>query len=207
MSKRFTILAISFCVCLIAANLFEVKIFSAGLLTLTGGFLIFPVSYIINDCLSEVYGYKKARFVITAAIVMNAAFVLLAQLVRKLPPETFWDGQEHIEYVFSADLRITLASMAAFFFGSMLNAKVMSRLRERDGERRFGWRAILSTLAGESLDSIIFFPIAFYGVGTTNLIVMMVTQIVLKTLYEILVLPLTSFYVRRLKRAEPSLSR
>lgn len=202
MSKRFTLLAISFCVCLIAANLFEIKIFDAGFLTLTGGFIIFPISYIINDCISEVYGYKKARFVITTAILMNAAFVLLAQLVRKLPPETFWDGQEHIDYVFTADLRITVASLAAFFCGSLLNAKVMSKMRQRDGERRFGWRAILSTLAGEGVDSLIFFPIAFSGVGTANLVRMMAAQIVLKTLYELAVLPLTSAYVRRLKREE-----
>lgn len=205
MSKRFTLLAIVFCVCLIAANLFETKIFDAGLITLTGGFLIFPISYILNDCLAEVYGYKKARFVITTAIAMNAAFVLFAQVVRRLPPETFWDGQEHFDYIFSADLRITLASMAAFFCGSIINLLVMARLRERDGDRRFGWRAILSTLFGESVDSLIFFPIAFYGVGAGNIVRMMVTQIVLKTLYEILVLPLTSAYVRRLKRVETGL--
>lgn len=202
MSKRFTLLAITFCVCLIASNLFEIKIFDAGLITLTGGFIIFPISYIINDCLSEVYGYKKARFVILTAFAMNAAFVLLAQLVRILPPESFWDGQEHFDYIFAADLRITLASMAAFVFGSLLNAKVMVWLRQRDGERRFGWRAVISSLAGESLDSLIFFPIAFHGVGTANIIRMMVAQIILKTLYEVIVLPFTARYVKHLKSVE-----
>ena len=202
MSKRFTLLAITFCVCLIASNLFEIKIFDAGPLTLTGGFLIFPVSYIINDCLSEVYGYRKTRFVILTAFAMNAAFVLMAQLVRILPPEQFWDGQEHFDYIFAADLRITIASMAAFVCGSMLNAKVMQRLKSRDGEKRFGLRAVLSSLAGESIDSLIFFPVAFWGVGLENLLKMMLTQILLKTLYEVVVLPLTTLYVRRLKTKE-----
>lgn len=205
MSKRFTLMAIAFCVCLIASNIFETKIFNAGFITLTGGFLIFPISYILNDCLTELYGFKKARFVILTAFAMNAFFVGIAQIVRILPPETFWDGQEHFDYIFSADLRITLASMAAFLCGSLLNAKVMSRMKEKAGAQNtpgrinFGWRAIASSLVGETVDSLIFFPIAFWSVGIKNICVMMVTQIFLKTLYEIIILPLTTYFVRHAK--------
>jgi conserved hypothetical integral membrane protein len=202
MSRRFTLLAAVFCVCLVASNLFETKIFDAGLITLTGGFLIFPISYIINDCLTEVYGYKNARFVILTGFALNLLFVLAAQIIRLLPPESFWDGQEHFDYVFKADMRITAASMLAFITGSILNAKVMAKMKAKQGEKGFGWRAIASTLVGEGADSIIFFPIAFWGVGAVNMIKMMAAQIVLKTIYEIIVLPVTRAVVRDLKKKE-----
>lgn len=202
MSKRFTILAILFCVCLLASNLFETKIFNIGFLTLTGGFVIFPLSYIINDCLSEVYGYTKARFVILAAFAMSVFFVLVSQLVRVLPGASFWDGQEHFDYIFNANLRITAASLLAFLCGSLLNAKVMVKMKALQGEKGFGWRAVLSSLIGEAADSVIFFPIAFFGVPIGKLLIMMATQILLKTLYEVILLPVTASVVKRLKREE-----
>ena len=202
MSKKFTVLAILFCVCLIASNLFETKIFTAGIITLTGGFVLFPVSYILNDCISEVYGYRKAKFIIWTAFAMNAFFVLSAQLVRVLPGAPFWDGQEHFDCIFTANFRITVASMLAFLTGSIMNAKVMSRMKGRDGGQRFGLRAVLSSLVGESIDSLVFFPIAFFGVGLRNLVLMMLTQIVLKTLYEVVLLPVTSRFVKYLKAHE-----
>lgn len=192
-------MAMLFCVCLIASNIFETKIFDAGPITLTGGFLVFPISYILGDCLTEVYGFRKARFVILASVALNLFFVGTAQIVRVLPPEVFWDGQEHFDYIFAADLRITLASMAAFACGSILNALVMDRMKRRQGERGFGWRAVLSSLVGESADSLVFFPIAFWGVGVRNMLIMMATQIVLKTAYEVVALPITSSVVRKMK--------
>lgn len=196
--KRFTVLAVLFCVCLIASNLFEIKIFQAGPLTLTGGFLIFPVSYIINDCLSEVYGYSRTRFVIYLAFCVNLLFVLACQLVRILPDADYSVSKEHFDYIFTADVRITAASMLAFLCGSIMNAKVMVKMKERNGDKGFGWRAVVSSLVGESADSLVFFPIAFWGVGFRNMLVLMVTQIVLKTMYEVVVLPLTARIVKRL---------
>lgn len=201
-SYRFTLLAVVFCVCLVASNLFETKIFEAGPLTLTGGFLIFPISYIINDCLAEVYGYKASRRVILTAFVMNALFVGMAQIVRILPEVSYGESQEHLDYLFKADLRITAASMAAFVVGSLLNAKVLVGMKEKQGEKGFGWRAIVSSLAGESADSLVFFPIAFWGVGLRNMIVLMLTQVILKTAYEIVVLPVTARVVKTLKANE-----
>lgn len=196
MNKKFVLLAILFNVCLIASNLFETKIFTAGSLTLTGGLLIFPISYIINDCITEVYGFRNARNVIVTAMCMNLFLVFMAQLVIMLPEAPFWDGQQHFEYVFKADLRITIASMAAFLTGSILNALVMDRMRSKGG--RFGIRAIVSTVIGETADSLVFFPIAFWAVGLSNMVVMMVTQIILKTLYEIIVLPVTCMVVKKI---------
>lgn len=202
MSKRFVVLAVLFCVCLIASNIFETKIFLTGPLTLTGGFVVFPIAYIINDCLTEVYGLKRTRFVIFLAFAMNLLFVLLAQLVILLPGAPFWDGQQHFAYIFKADLRITVASMLAFVCGSWLNATVMSGMKARQGERGFGWRAVASSLVGETVDSLIFFPIAFWGITFERMVLLMVTQIILKTLYEVVVLPVTSSFVRKLKCAE-----
>lgn len=203
MSKRFIVLAILFNVCLIASNLFETKIFTADSLVLTGGLLIFPISYILNDCITEIWGFRNARFVIRTAFIMNLIVVGVAQLVRILPPAPFWNGQEHFDYIFNTDLRITIASMLAFVCGSLVNSLIMDRMHKASAEGKgFGWRAIVSTLGGESLDSIIFFPIAFWGVGVRNMLTMMVTQIVLKTIYEIIILPITSTVVKRLKRYE-----
>jgi len=200
MSKRYTILTTLFCVCLVASNLFETKIFMAGSLILTGGLTIFPISYILNDCITELYGYKHARFVIWNAMILNIFVVAMAQLVRILPSAEFSDAQQHFDYIFKADLRITIASMAAFLCGSLLNSKVMSTMKSRQGDKGFSVRAIVSSLVGESADSIIFFPIAFWHVGFKNMLIMMAIQIVLKTLYEIIVLPVTISVINYMKR-------
>ena len=200
MSRKFVVLSIVFNICLIASNLFDIKIFTATPLTLTGGLLIFPVVYIINDCLTEVWGYRNTRYVIWTAFIASIFFTGLSQLVRILPASPIWDGQEHFDYIFAADLRITCASLLAFLAGSLSNSLIMDRMRRtsRDGHG-FGWRAVISSLAGESLDSIIFFPIAFCNIAVRDMLVLMVTQILLKTMYEIIVLPVTAAFVRRLK--------
>jgi len=197
MNRKFTVLAVLFCICLVASNIFETKIFNLGRIVLTGGFIVFPISYIINDCLTELYGFKNARFVILLGFSVNLVFILMTQLVRILPAAAFWDGQVHLDYLFRANVRITIASLAAFLSGSLLNAKVMASMKRKQGEKGFGWRAILSTLAGETVDSFVFFPIAFWGVGTKNLLLMMVTQILLKTLFEVVLLPITFQVVKK----------
>ena len=181
------LMAIVFNVCLIASNLFETKLFLVGNIALTGGVIIFPVSYIINDCLVEVYGYRKARLVIWTGFVMNFFVVAAAQIVRMLPAAPFWDGGPHFDYVFAMAPRVTLASMLAFLCGSTVNAWIMSRMKVASRGRRF---------------SLIFFPIAFFGLAVKEMIVLMITQIVLKTLYEIIILPVTNIVVRRLKKFE-----
>lgn len=201
-STCFLLMAILFTVCLIASNLFETKVFVLGSLSLTGGLVIFPVSYILNDCIVEVWGYRKARLVIWTGFAMNFFVMLMAQFVRLLPAAPFWDGGEHFNYIFALAPRITLASMLAFLSGSTVNALVMSKMKIRDKGRRFSARAILSTIAGESLDSLIFFPIAFWGMEIKEMLKLMLAQIVLKTLYEIIVLPVTMLVVKKTKAYE-----
>ena len=202
LSVSFMLMAIVFNVCLIASNLFETKLFMVGNIALTGGVIIFPVSYIINDCLVEVYGYRKARLVIWTGFVMNFFVVAAAQIVRMLPAAPFWDGGPHFDYVFAMAPRVTLASMLAFLCGSTVNAWIMSRMKVASRGRRFSLRAVVSSIGGETVDSLIFFPIAFFGLSVKEMIVLMITQIVLKTLYEIIILPVTNIVVRRLKKFE-----
>ena len=202
LSVPFMLMAIIFNVCLIASNLFETKLFMAGSVALTGGVIIFPVSYIINDCLVEVWGYRKARLVIWTGVAMNFFVVAMAQIVRLLPAAPFWDGGPHFDYIFAMAPRVTLASLLAFLSGSTVNAWIMSRMKVASKGKRFSVRAIVSSIGGETVDSIIFFPIAFWGIGITEMLTLMATQIVLKTLYEVIILPVTNIVVKKVKEYE-----
>ena len=196
-------MAVAFTVCLITSNLFATKVFSLGWgINLPGAVIIFPISYILNDCLSEVWGYRKARLVIWTAFAANLLVVLLGQVVVWLPAASFWDGGEHFDYMFNMAPRVAFASLLAFLAGSTLNAFVMSKMKVADHGRRFGVRAILSSVAGELLDSLIFMPIAFFGSPVKMLATMMVFQVSFKLVYEIVILPLTSYVVRRVKASE-----
>ena len=202
-SFPFMLLGIVFVVCLIVSNFLETKIIQLGFVTATGGLLIFPISYIMNDCIAEVWGYKKARLIIWCGFAMNFFAVGFAQLVIWLPPAPFWEGGEHFNFVFGMTPRIVVASLCAFLVGSFLNAYVMSRMKISSNGRHFSLRAIVSTLIGESADSLIFFPIAFLGiVPVKELLVLVGTQAALKSLYEIIVLPVTIRVVRYVKRIE-----
>lgn len=203
-SVLFMLMAIIFVVCLITANLLETKVLDFfGITTITAGMLVFPISYIINDCIAEVWGFRRVTMVIWIAFLMNFFVAGIGLLAVHLPAAPFWDGEEHFNFVFSFAPRIIVASLLAFLFGSLTNAYVMSKMKIAQKGRYFSFRAIVSTFAGETVDSVIFFPIAFGGMVSVNdLLMMMVTQIVLKSMYEVLVLPLTVRLVRTLKRVE-----
>lgn len=202
-SVSFMLLGILFNVCLIAANLLETKIIQIGSLSVTAGLLVFPISYIINDCIAEVWGYKKTRLIIWSGFVMNFFVAIMGLIAVAIPAAPFWEGEEHFNFVFGFAPRIVVASLLAFFVGSFLNAYVMSRMKIHSHGRHFSLRAVLSTIVGESADSLIFFPIAFGGiVAWKELLLMMLTQIVLKSVYEIIVLPITYRLVRTIKKWE-----
>ncbi len=192
-----------FCVCLIAANLLETKQVTVGPLELTAGLIVFPVSYIINDCLVEVWGYRRARLVIWLGFLMNFLFVVFGLAADALPAAPYWTGEAGFHAVFGLAPRIAAASFLAFLVGSFLNAYVMSRMKLHDGGRRFSLRAIVSTVVGETADSLIFFPLALGGVVPWEVMpAIMLTQVVLKTAYEVAALPLTVRVVRYMKRVE-----
>ena len=204
-SIPFMLLGILFNVCLIAANLLETKVIQLGSLTVTAGLLVFPISYIINDCIAEVWGFRKTRLIIWSGFAMNFFVVGLGLAAVALPAAPFWEGEEHFNFVFGMAPRIVVASLLAFLTGSFLNAYVMSRMKLASRGRRFSLRAIVSTVVGETADSLIFFPIAFGGIiAWRELLVMMALQIVLKSLYEVIVLPLTIRVVKAVKRMDGS---
>lgn len=197
------LLGILFNVCLIAANLLETKVIQAGPLSLTAGLMVFPVSYIINDCIVEVWGYRKTRLIIWTGFLMNFFVVALGLIAVQLPAAPYWEGEEGFNFVFGMAPRIVVASLTAFLAGSFLNAYVMSRMKLASDGKHFSLRAILSTVVGEGADSLIFFPIAFGGViPVPELAKLMLAQVVLKTLYEVVALPLTIRVVRYVKRRE-----
>ena len=192
-----------FCVCLITANVLETKQLSMGLFSITGGLIVFPISYIINDCVCEVWGYGKARLLIWLGFAMNFLFVAFGALCDVLPAAPYWHNEEGFHAIFGLAPRIALASFLAFLVGSFVNAYVMSRMKISSGGKNFSARAIMSTVYGETADSIIFFPLALGGVVPTNeLPVLIISQVVLRTLYEIVILPVTIRVVKATKRHE-----
>ena len=202
-SVLFLFYSILFCVCLITANVLETKQISLGVFNITGGLIVFPVSYIINDCVCEVWGYRKARLLIWLGFAMNFLFVLFGAIADAIPGAPYWHNDEGFHAIFGLAPRIAAASFVAFLVGSFVNAYVMSRMKINSDGRNFSLRAILSTIFGEGADSLIFFPLALYGVvPTAELPVFIVTQVVLKTLYEVAVLPLTIYVVKKTKQIE-----
>ena len=202
-SVLFLIMSMLFTVCLLTANLLGTKQIALGPISVTGGLLIFPVSYIINDCVCEVWGYNRARLLIWLGFFMNFFFVAVCALCDAIPGAPYWDNDAGFHAIFGLAPRIALASFLAFVAGSFINAYVMSRMKVMSQGRHFSLRAILSTIFGESADSLIFFPLAFYGViPSSELPLLMFWQVVLKTSYEIVVLPLTYRVVAWVKHYE-----
>lgn len=164
-SVLFMLFSVLFCVCLITANVLETKQIQVGSISLTGGLIVFPVSYIINDCVCEVWGYRKARLLIWLGFAMNFFFVILGAVCDWIPGAPYWHNEAGFHAVFGLAPRIAFASFIAFLVGSFVNAYVMSKMKIHDQGRHFSVRAILSTVFGESCDSLIFFPLALGGLS------------------------------------------
>ena len=214
-SFYYVALSVAFCVCLMVANLVEIKTITIGGVTITGGLLLFPIVYIINDCVTEVYGLAKTKMMVWMGFFASVTMMVSIQVVMALPGSDEWLLQAEMEAIFGNVPRIILASYVAFLAGSFTNAYVMNRMRERynsttkdEGFTRrykmmFVLRAIVSTIFGEGIDSLVFFPIAFAGILSWGMIGWLVlSQIFIKTLYEVLVMPITVRVVRYLLKAE-----
>ena len=197
------VMTVLFCASLIVANIVEIKTVDIGIATITAGLVVFPVTYLINDCVVEVYGFRTARMVIWLGFAMNLFVTLILQVAIWLPGSPDWEAQQAMETIYGTVPRILVASFTAFVCGSMVNAQVMSRMKLVSGGRNFSLRAIVSTVLGEGCDSVIFFPLAFGGTLPWSVITtLIVTQTLMKTLYEILILPITLRVVAWLKRLE-----
>jgi uncharacterized integral membrane protein (TIGR00697 family) len=169
------------------------------------GILFFPLSYVLGDVLTEVYGYARARRVIWAGTAAVLFMALMSWIVVALPPAPGWTNQAAYEAVFGQVPRIVAASVCAFWAGEFVNAYVMARMKVWTGGRHLWSRTIGSTVVGQGVDSLIFYPLAFWGATgwTTDLVVtVLFTQWALKVSWEVLLTPLTYWVVGTLKRAE-----
>ena len=202
-STTFMFAGILFTACLLISNILAVKIIMIGPWAAPAGVLIFPISYIIGDVVAEVWGYQKARLIIWAGFAVNLIAILFYSLSIVIPAAPFWTNQDAYATVLQYSPRIALASIVAYLFGSFINAYVMSRVKVLTAGKNFSMRAVVSTIAGEGIDSVIFMSIAFIGIiPGHSLLVMIGTQASLKIIYEIIVLPLTVVIVKWLKKQE-----
>lgn len=174
-------------------------------ITMTGAVFIFPVTYILSDLFSEVYGYRWSRITCYLAFAMNLLMVLLFSLVIVTPAPEYWTNQEAFQTVLGSTPRVLASSLLAFILGDMVNDKVFRRMKEKHPNelKGFGWRAILSSLAGELVDSLIFLPLAFLGqMPIATLAVMTICQVGIKTGYEVVILPITRLVVKLVSKYE-----
>ena len=167
------------------------------------GILFFPVSYVLGDVLTEVYGYARARRVIWAGFAALIFMAAMSAVVVAMPPAASWTGQDAYEQVFGLVPRIVLASIVAFWAGEFVNSFVMAKMKIWTGGRALWTRTIGSTVVGQGVDSLLFYPIAFLGVWETgDVLLVMVTNWALKVLWEAVLTPVTYAVVGWLKRRE-----
>ncbi|MFN4095710.1 MAG: queuosine precursor transporter [Sphingomonas sp.] len=194
----------AFCVILVLSNVVgAAKVATLGGLTFGAGILFFPLSYVIGDVLTEIYGYARARRVIWAGFAATFFAAVMCWVIVAMPPAPGWEGQEVYEAAFGQVWRIVGASMIAFWAGEFVNSYVLARLKLRTQGRHLWLRTIGSTVFGQGIDSLIFYPLAFLGVWTTEQVLMvMVTNWGLKVLWEVVLTPVTYAVVGFLKKRE-----
>ena len=192
-----------FVTCLITANIIAVKPVEVGGLIFPAAVVIFPLAYIFGDILTEVYGYARARQTIWIGFACNLIAVVAIMIGGLLPAAGFWPDQSAYDAILGFTPRLLLASFVAYLIGEFLNSFVLAKLKVRTAGRYLWLRTISSTLVGELADSAVFITIAFLGVlPSSQMLTAVVTQWLIKVIYEIAATPLTYFIVGRLKRAE-----
>ncbi|MHB0858363.1 MAG: queuosine precursor transporter [Anaerolineae bacterium] len=201
--RYFDLVMAAFVAVLLISNVASTKILDLGPFTFDGGTILFPVSYIFGDVLTEVYGYAGSRRVIWTGFVAAACMAGVFALVGALPPAEGWENQSAYELILGVTPRIVLGSLVAYFVGSFSNAWVMAKMKIVTRGRWLWMRTIGSTLVGQALDTVLFVFIAFYGIFPGSLLVaIIVSNYVFKSGLEIVVTPLTYRVVNGLKRAE-----
>ena len=198
-SELFLYLSIVFIVCLLLSNILAAKLLKLGPYSITAGVLVFPISYIINDILSEVYGFNKAKKIIILGFIMNIFMIFIFTLAITLPSPSWFENDNAFNTILGTTPRNSLASLIAYLFGSLVNSKVLVKMKKNNNDK-FSIRAIVSTIFGELTDSLLFVLIAFIGkIPINQIITMIILQVIIKTIYEIICLPLTILLVKRVK--------
>lgn len=178
-------------------------------ITMTGAVFIFPITYILSDLFSEVYGYRWSRITCYLAFAMNLLMVTVFSAVIATPAPSYWTNQEAFQTVLGNTPRVLFASLLAFVIGDLVNDKIFKKMKAKHPNeiKGFGFRAILSSVCGELVDSLIFLPIAFIGqMPIQTLAVMTVMQVVIKTGYELVILPITRLVVKKVNKYEMSIA-
>jgi uncharacterized integral membrane protein (TIGR00697 family) len=202
-SLWFVISVAIFITCLITANITAVKLVNVVGLVVPAGIVIFPISYIFGDILTEVYGYRQSRRIIWLGFLCNLLVVVVIWIGQVLPPASFWNGQAAYERILGYTPRLLLASFLAYLVGEFANSYIMAKMKIATQGRWLWTRTIGSTLIGEGLDSLVFMTIAFVGaIPIAVLALAIVTQWLVKSAYEAAATPLTYGAVRFLKRRE-----
>jgi queuosine precursor transporter len=187
------------------AKIAQLEVPLLGVFTFGAGVLFFPISYVFGDILTEVYGYARARKVIWAGFAGLAFASLMATIIVALPPAPFWKHQQAYEIAFGTAWRIAGASMFAYFCGEFVNSFVLAKMKIMTAGRWLWTRTIGSTIFGEAVDSVLFYPLAFYGSGIIpddKLPAVMLAQFLIKVGVEVVFTPVTYKVVAALKRAE-----
>lgn len=203
LSFLFVFLTILFTTCLLTANIIAVKIISLFGYFVPAGIIIFPISYILGDVLTEVYGYENTKKIIWLGFFANLIMVIAITIGQYLPSASFWTNQKSFETILGYTPRLLVASFTAFLVGSFANSFVMSKMKILTKGNMLWSRTIGSTIVGEGLDSLIFISIAFITtVPFAILVSLILTQWIIKTIYEIIATPLTYWVVGFIKKKE-----
>lgn len=203
-TKFYNLLTLIFIFCLFISNIAEIKIMDVfGLAQVGAGTIFFPLLYVLNDIITEVYGFSASRRTIWTALLFSIAFTLLMQLILVLPDGEDWQEKDAFETVFMLSPRIMVASLSSYFLGELINSSILSVLKLQFQGKMFAIRAIFSTLVSSFLESIMFGVIAFYGrIPDDELIKMAIMLTIIKVVYEIITLPISQAFVNYLKRSE-----
>jgi len=202
-SRYFLVVVSLFITCLITANIIAVKLITVFGLVLPAAVIVFPISYILGDVLTEVYGYRQARSVIWLGFACNLILVIAVWLGGILPAASFWDGQAAYARILGYTPRILAASFLAYLVGEFSNSFVLAKLKIATNGRHLWTRTIGSTLVGQGLDSMVFITLAFVGtIPFSGLLSAIITQWLVKTAYEAAVTPFTYKAVNFLKSWE-----
>lgn len=201
--KLFSIVAMVFVATLLISNIAAQKLFAFGSVTFTAGVILFPVTYIFGDCLTEVYGYSRTRKVIWTGFACNVLMAVVLWIAIKLPPAEGWPLQKEFSTVLGLVPRIVLASIVGFWIGEFANSYVMAKMKIMTKGKLLPARTIVSTLVGQFLDTIVFVLIGFLFVFEVNLLIKIAFYgWLFKVTYEILATPLTVIVVNYLKKVE-----
>lgn len=188
---------------LIISNIASTKILVVGWFTFDGGTIIFPLSYIFGDILTEVYGYKRSRRVIWTGFACLALMALTLAVVDALPPDPTWGLQESFHLILGQTSRIVIGSLLAYWAGEFVNSYILAKLKVRTGGRWLWVRTISSTLVGEGVDTVVFILVAFLGLWPADLLwTIFISNYIFKVGVEVVFTPLTYQLVNLLKRAE-----